>query len=51
MPNCIGPAAPAVFDPETTPGRWMERPWLLSILPIPASTGQGRPGQVSAAAW
>ena len=35
--------------PERTPDR-AERPWPDSASPIPASTDQGRPGQVLAAA-
>ena len=40
IPNCIGPAAPAWFQPERTPGRPV-RPWSDSTLPMAASTGQG----------
>ena len=46
--NCIGPSAPAEFAPLRTPGSG-ERPWPDSTSPIPASTDQGRPGQVWAA--
>src|SRR5207245_11039635 len=41
--------APALLEPERTPGR-AERPWPDSASPMPASTDQGRPGQVLAAA-
>ena len=47
--SCIGPSAPALLEPERTPGR-AERPWPDSASPMPASTDQGRPGQVFAAA-
>ena len=47
MPNCIGPAAPAGFAPECTPGA-CERPWSDSISPMPASTVQGMPYWVPA---
>ena len=46
--NCIGPSAPAEFAPLCTPGR-SDLPWSVSTSPIPASTDQGRPGQVWAA--
>ena len=47
--NCIGPSAPSRFLPWCTP-RAVDRPLSDSIVPIPASTGQGSPGQVRAAA-
>ena len=43
MPNCIGPAAPAWFQPERTPGSRV-RPWSDSTLPTAASTAQDSPG-------
>src|SRR5260370_1000885 len=42
--NCMGPAAPAEFVPEWTPGAF-DWPWLGSALPVPASTAQSRPEQ------
>ena len=48
--NCIGPSAPAPLAPEWTPGRF-EVPFPDSTVPMAASTVQGRPGQVAAAAW
>ena len=45
----VGPSAPALLEPERTPGR-AERPWPDSASPMPASTDQGRAGQVFAAA-
>src|SRR6266487_3104505 len=49
MLNCIGPAQqPKVLTPEVTPGALL-RPWLVSTLPIPASSCQVSAGQVWAA--
>ena len=44
MPNCIGPAAPARFQPERTPGS-RARPWSDSTLPTAARTAHDSPGQ------
>jgi hypothetical protein len=46
----MGPAAPAKLVPEDTPGR-LERPKLVSTLPMAASTDHDSPGQVAAAEW
>src|SRR6266536_2695939 len=49
MLNCMGPAQqPKVLTPLWTPGAGV-RPWLVSTLPMPASSCQVSAGQVWAA--
>src|SRR6266487_2298240 len=49
MLNCMGPTQqPKVLTPLWTPGAGV-RPWLVSTLPMPASSCQVSAGQVWAA--
>jgi hypothetical protein len=48
--NCIGPSAPAGFEPLCTPGM-SDWPLSDSTVPMAACTIQGRPMQLAAAAF
>lgn len=51
LPSRRGPTMREVM-PGSCPGVAPRlRPWSDSTLPIAASTGQGRPGQLAAACW